>query len=178
MWVPDGRGGDGGAAPAGAAVPVLRPEDLAQDARAAAQVPYPEVGLAPDGDPLRVLVNMPTFFWIENREPVTARAEVAGVWAEATATPARAIFAGDEEAACAGLGVPWVAGMGRRNIPGDACTYTYQQVHARATAAVTVVWEVSWVGSDGTGGVLEPFLMTTEFDLSVLQRQAIGVEQN
>ena len=169
LWVP---GGEGAVAPPG--VLAVTPEVLAQEARNTLQLPEPSVGVSPDGaNENPALVNLPTWWWVTNGDAMTQRTELGGVWAEVTAEPvASAWVAGDgERSECAGLGIAYVPGM-HENQPGR-CSHTYARANASEEAQIQVVWHVSWVGSGGSGGTLEPFTLTATQVVPVYERHAI-----
>ena len=98
---------------------------------------------------------------------------MATVWAEVTAEPlVTAWVAGDgTRTECPGLGLAWATGM-REDQPGS-CRHTYLRADEAERAEVQVVWRVTWVGSGGSGGNLEPFTMTTTLAVPVYERHAI-----
>lgn len=95
LWVPSG---DAGAVPAG--VPAVTPALLAAEARNSLELPAPEVGVNPDGlDHNPALVNLPTWWWVENGQPITQRTAVGPVWAEVTAQPVASTWVTSDGAA-------------------------------------------------------------------------------
>lgn len=169
LWVPDG---EDGAAPAG--VPQVTPGMLAAQARNSLQLPTPTVGVSPDGlNDNPALVNLPTWWWVTNGEALTQRTELGSVWAEVTAEPVSSAWvAGDgERSECSNLGTAYVSGM-REDEPGK-CSHTYVRPNRAEQAEIQVVWQVSWVGSGGTGGTLEPFTLTATQAVPVYERHAI-----
>lgn len=140
--------------------PAVTPQELLQIAMGELKVPTLRPETAPplnrDG-----LVGLPEWFWIPDGQwhPVTVRVAAGPVWAEAIATPQRLTFfpgAGLPAASCAGPGLRYTTGAA----PASGCTYTYQQSSALQPghayrASVTVTWRVTWIGSGGTGGVVD-----------------------
>jgi hypothetical protein len=143
--------------------PAVTPQQLAQIAVGDLIIPGPDPGTAPpagkDG-----LVGLPEWFWVPPADwhPVqTARVQAGPVWAIATATPEMIEFSpgdGHKAVQCQGPGMQY-----NPQLPPTAqhtdCSYTYQQPSAGQpgnvyAAAVTVLWNVSWVGSGGTGGTV------------------------
>ncbi len=168
LWVPAGDG----AGPAG--VPAVTPAMLAQEARNSLQLPTPTVGVNPDGaNGNPALVNLPTWWWVTNGDSLTQRTAVGSVWAEVTAEPVSSTWVTGvgERTECVGLGFAWVRGMD--DYERGSCSHTYRQADADEQAEVQVVWRVSWVGSGGSGGTLDPFTMTATQDVPVYERQAI-----
>jgi hypothetical protein len=114
-----------------------------------------------------------TWFWIDPAAwaPVSARAELPGVWAEVTATPTTAVWTpGDGGVAitCAG---PGRAHPGTTGATTD-CGHAYVEVGSY-TLAVEVTYEVTWDSSTGIGGVLEPVVVSATQPVTVEQRQAV-----
>jgi len=167
-WVPNGQ-------TPGAAAPVVTPAQLAEQAYSRLKLPKPVVVVNPPAGPGRFqLVHLPTWWWVENWQPVSRRTAAGGVWASVTATPVSSRFDGGDggpEAACLGGGVAW-----RRGLPDSysaACTYTYTRASASYSASVTVRWDIGWVGSGGTSGALPQMTTTTVQPLTVYERQAL-----
>jgi hypothetical protein len=144
-------------------VPAVTPADLAQIAIQDLKIPKLQPKTAPprghDG-----LVGLPEWFWIPGRvwgavqtPPITA----GPVWARATAVPTKIIFdpgGGLSGITCNGPGTAYLP-----NVPLSAqhtdCSYTYDQPSTGQpgnayAASVTVLWNVSWVGSGGAGGTV------------------------
>lgn len=169
MWVPDAQGA---AAPGG--VVAVTPGMLAQEARNLLRLPTPDVGVNPDGSRGNpALVHLPTWWWVSNGDALTQRTSLGTVWAEVTAEPASSVWvAGDgQRSECAGLGMAYVRGMSELE-PGS-CSHTYAHADADEQAEIQVVWDVSWVGSGGTGGTLEPITLTATRAVPVYERHAI-----
>jgi hypothetical protein len=158
--------------------PAVTPQELLQVAMGELKVPTLRPGTAP---PLRRegLVGLPEWFWIPRGEwhPVTVTVRAGPVWAEAIATPEQLTFfpgGGLASASCAGPGTPYSA-----RVAAGSCWYTYAQSSALQPrhayqASVTVTWRVTWVGSGGTGGVVDPALQVGyPFALRVAEAQAL-----
>lgn len=168
-WVPE----EEGAVPPSGAV-LLTPAMLAQDIHNTLELPEPAVGVSPDGlNDNPALVNLPTWWWVTNGAAMTQRTQLGSVWAEVTAEPVSSAYvAGDgERSECVGLGIAYLPGM-RENEPGK-CSHTYARANTSEEAQIQVVWQVSWVGSGGTGGTLEPFTLTATQAVPVYERHAI-----
>jgi hypothetical protein len=163
------------AADTGPTVALITPGELAQQAFNSLQLPAPGVRLSPDSGPGRYqLVGFPTWWWVENFEPVSQRTAAGAVWAQVTATPLYSTFNGGEGQApvrCDGPGLPWRQGLPERS-PG-VCSYSYQRPAETVTATVTVTWQVTWVGSGDTAGELPLVRMSTAQPLTVYERQAV-----
>ena len=144
-------------------VPAVTPADLAQVAIGDLILPELRPKTAPprgrDG-----LVGLPEWFWIPgpNWGAVKSPVITAGpVWAQATAVPTKIIFhpgGGLGGITCNGPGTAY-----QPKVPLSAqhtdCSYTYDQPSTGQpgnayAASVTVLWNVSWIGSGGAGGVV------------------------
>ncbi len=178
-----GNGGAGAAPPAGApgapAVPVVTPGMLAQDVLNTLVLPAPEASVNPDATTADgfTLVNLPTWWWIENAgQPLTQRTALGPVWAEVTARPVGSSFDGGEgESAewCDGPGIAWREGLSEEEP--SACRYTYRRAAEHYDATVTLHWQVSWVGSGGAGGTFPEMTTSTTVPMRVYERQAVVV---
>lgn len=166
-WQPTGTGGPG---------PVLpSPGELAERARNRLQLPNPQVGFSPDPatHPYQ-LVNVPTWWWTENWTTRTQRTAAGPVFAEVTATPVVSTFDGGDGSAaatCDRPGVVWRKGLSE-DTPGT-CRFTYKRSATGLTATISTTWRVTWVGSGGTGGTLDPITTSTTQALTVYERQAV-----
>jgi hypothetical protein len=135
------------------------------------QVPEPHT--SPDEDGFQ-LTGLTTWFWMDPAgwRPATARAELAGVWAEVTATPSRAVWTPGD-----GSGPVTCTGPGRRHpgTPGDHrtdCGHVYAEVGA-VTVRVAVTYEVTWRASTGESGAHDPLVLTTALPIRVEQPQVV-----
>jgi hypothetical protein len=169
----------------GAATPPPAAVDLAQVAKASFQLPQPSGHRSPgesqlvDGYPFS-WVNLWTFYWTDSAtwQPLIATAEAGGVSATVTATPTSLSFDpgdGSDPATCASSGRPWAESDGNGAPTGGACGYRY--THASAgpiTATETITWDISWSGSDGTGGQLPSMSTSTSGQLRILQIQTVS----
>jgi hypothetical protein len=142
-------------------VPAVTPADLAQIAIRDLKIPELHPKTAPprghDG-----LVGLPEWFWIPGRDwgaVQTPQITAGPVWARATAVPTKIIF--DPGGGLAGVTCDGPGTAYQPNVPLSAqhtdCSYTYDQPSTGQpgnayAASVTVLWNVSWVGSGGAGG--------------------------
>lgn len=141
-------------------VPAVTPLQLAQIAIAELIIPVLQPQTAPprgrDG-----LVGLPEWFWFPRGEwaPVSKTVAVGAVWARATAVPVSIVFqpgGGLPGISCSGPGTAFnpARPLGAQHTD---CSYTYRLPSAGQpgnvyAAAVTVLWNVFWVGSGNTGG--------------------------
>jgi hypothetical protein len=141
--------------------PAVTPQELAQIAIGDLKIlplrPKTAPPLNRDG-----LVGLPEWFWIPDWGVVKTKRIIAGpVWAQAIAVPTKIIFnpgAGLAGVTCNGPGTEYFP-----NVPLSAqhtdCSYTYDQPSTGQpgnayAASVTILWNVSWVGSGGAGGTV------------------------
>lgn len=137
------------------------------------------------------LVGLPTWMWIDPAawQPVSATAEVPGVSATVTATPVRVVWdmgerapygrsiaAGGDPVPCDGPGQPFDPAGG--DDQETDCSYVFQwdstgEDDSAFHAAATVEWAASYTASTGQAGDLDTITRTTEFPLTVTQRQAV-----
>jgi hypothetical protein len=143
--------------------PAVTPQQLSQIAIGELIIPPLKVKTAPpqnhDG-----LVGLPEWFWIPGGDwgavktpPVTA----GPVWAVAEAVPTKIIFnpgGGLPNVTCDGPGTAYQPAVPLADQHTD-CSYLYHEPSAGQpgnayAASVTVLWNVSWVGSGGAGGTV------------------------
>jgi hypothetical protein len=178
VWVPNGPGGVVGG------VPALTPAQLAQEATARLLLAKPSIRRSPnqdlryDGDPY-TWVHIWTWFWTDpaTYKALTQTLAVGGVSATVTAKPVGLLYDpgnGDREVRCAGPGKAWTDSDGNA-APSSGCGYEYSGVTAGVvTTRVTIIWQVSWSGSGGTGGVLPQLQTQSTAPLRVLQAQVVN----
>ena len=129
------------------------------------------------------LVGLPEWFWVPRSEWHARSVTVAAgpVWATVTAAPLSLTFqpgAGLSPVTCQGPGAVY-----NRHKPAvqqhTNCSYTFLQPSADLPAnayraSVTVTWRVTWTGSGGAGGVLDPGLaVPVSFSIAVAQAEAL-----
>ncbi|WP_436793884.1 hypothetical protein [Actinospongicola halichondriae] len=153
----------------------ITPDELARRARDQLAIRYPEPRTSP-GFGVDQIVGIETWMWIDAAawQPVSATASIPGLSVSATATPRQVTWdMGDgTTVVCDGPGMPYDAGRPIADQSSD-CTHVYQRLGAR-TASATVVWSVEWESSDGGGGTLADASRTTQFPMTVVERQAVG----
>jgi hypothetical protein len=162
--------------------PAIRPVNLLQTAMASLVVPALSPATAPprgkDG-----LVGLPEWFWIPRPawQPVSAHVTAGLVWLTATAVPAGLTISpggGLSPVSCAGPGTAYDP---RRpaSTQHSTCSYTYAepsntQPGGRYQATVTVIWKITWVGSDGSTGVVTNGMpVTVPLAIPVAQSEAL-----
>lgn len=137
-------------------------------------VPVPEVTLSPAGEQI---VNLPSWLWVANWEPLTGTASVGGVTVTVTARPssARWTFGDDTSLSCA-PGVPWSPEADRSR----ACTHTWTRSSASQPAeryrlGVSVTWAASYSVTGGAGGgALPSITRTATVPVRVAEVQAVN----
>jgi hypothetical protein len=163
-------------------VPQVTPQELLQQALNELEIPTIRPGTAPppgrDG-----LVGLPEWFWVPRAQWRTVSVTVSAgpVWATATATPVGLTFepgGGLAPVNCTGPGRAY-----NEKKPAaqqhTRCEFTYDQSSAGQPgnayqASVAVTWNVSWTGSGGTGGELNPGLIVPfPFALPIAQGEAL-----
>jgi hypothetical protein len=162
--------------------PQITPQQLLETAIGELQVPYLSPRTAPprghDG-----LVGLPEWFWIPRAEWGSRSVTVTAgtVWATATATPAGLTLepgGGLSPVSCAGPGTRYDTSKAA-SAQSTNCSYTYQQPSSGQPggayqATLTVSWRVSWTGSGGAGGLLDPALpVSVAFAVPVAQGEAL-----
>ncbi|MFH8500247.1 hypothetical protein [Streptomyces coeruleorubidus] len=163
------------------------PETLAEYAYNKVKVPDTKVDLKPAA---KSTVNLPTWVWLDKGafKEVKVRAELpnTGLWAETTAKPiALHLEPGTEDAEVfpasgdceinedGSIGTPYTKGDAEKTPP---CGIRY----LRATngtpyqLSASVTWQITWEGSDGTGGDLPDGTFETTQDMNVQEIQSIN----
>jgi hypothetical protein len=129
------------------------------------------------------LVGLPEWFWVPRAVwgPVSRTVTAGPVWARATAVPVKIVFnpgGGQPGATCDGPGTAYQPALPAGDQHTD-CSYTYTEPSAGQpgnafAASVTVLWNVFWVGSGGTGGtVANGRPVSTPFTLRVAAGEAL-----
>ncbi|MDQ1017156.1 hypothetical protein QFZ43_003705 [Streptomyces afghaniensis] len=163
------------------------PKTLAAYAYNKVKVPETKVDLKPAA---KSTVNLPTWVWLDKGtfKDVKVRAELpnTGLWAETTAKPvALHLEPGTEDAETfpasgnceinedGSIGTPYTKGDADKTPP---CGIRY----LRATngtpyqLSASVTWQITWEGSDGTGGDLPDGTFETTQDMNVQEIQSIN----
>jgi hypothetical protein len=142
------------------AAPVVPPSQLIQLAIAKLQLGF-SVKADPPGPPAGKggLVGLPEWFWVSSGWGALPpqKAAAGPAWVIATATPEKIIFSpggGLAPITCAGPGTPYNPALPLGQQHTD-CFYTYNQPSTGQPenayqATVSVVWHISWIGSDNS----------------------------
>jgi hypothetical protein len=164
----------------------VTPEQLLIQALKELRVPALSPATAPppgsDG-----LVGLPEWFWIpaSSWHALTVTVTAGPVWATVTATPTGLSVdpgTGASPVSCAGPGTAYDPAEPAPEQRTD-CAYTYVAPSAGLpgdaySASVTVVWQVTWTGSGGAGGVLAPALsVPVGIPIRVAQAEALVTGQ-
>ena len=153
---------------------VIDPGTLARRAFNELPLIYPRPRTAPPAT-ANQLVGVRTWLWVDPADwhPLSATAAIGGLSATVTATPTSTVWTmGDGTTiTCDGPGTPYDPQR-----PDDEqstqCSHTYQH-DGPYTVLATIVWTVSWTSSTGAGGDLGTVQRSTQFPLTVEQRQAV-----
>ncbi|MER6382315.1 hypothetical protein [Streptomyces sp. NPDC001250] len=163
------------------------PKMLAEYAYNQIKVPDTEIELKPTA---KSTVNVPTWIWLDKGkfQEIKVRAELprTNLWAETTAKPvALHLDPGTEDASTlpasgnctinddGSIGTPWVKGDGDKTPP---CGIKY----LRATNGTpyqlkaSITWQITWKGSDGSGGGLPDGTFETTQDMNVQEIQSVN----
>ncbi|MFF9125795.1 hypothetical protein ACF09J_21230 [Streptomyces sp. NPDC014889] len=163
------------------------PKTLAEYAYDKIKVPGTEIKVKPES---KSTVNLPTWIWLDKGrfKEVRVRAELpnTGLWAETTAKPvALHLTPGTENAETypssgnctinddGSIGTPYAKGNADKTPP---CGIRYlratngQPYHLKAS----LTWQITWTGSDGSGGDLPDGTFETTQDMNVQEIQSIN----
>ncbi len=160
-------------APAGQVVTV-DPSVLAEQARSELRPPSPVLARSPQG---RTWVNEYTWFWLKSDwSALTATARAGSAWATVTATPKELkVNAGKrgDGVRCRGRGRAWRLADGAGAPTRGGCALAFQRAGA-LSLQVSVPYQVSWVGSGGSGGNLGVLTATGQDAVTVLEADAVS----
>lgn len=172
-----------------AADPPPTPAELAEQAAASFHLPLPSGHRSPSenknigGYPF-TYINLWTYYWTDpdTWKSLTATARAGGNYATVTATPVSLTFDpgdGSSSGSCAGPGRAWQESDGN-NAPSDgACGFQYSHITGPGydhpvTSTQTIVWRLTWTGSNNTNGTLTQKTTSTNGPLNVLQIQTVN----
>ncbi len=150
--------------------------------RAKARVPLtpPTIGLAPPADAM--VVNLPTWLWIEDAWQERTGSDTAGsVTVTVTAAPADVswTFTDDErthDVTCDGPGEAWTTSDGGDD---SSCQFMFTRPSAwdsdgLFSGAATITWAASWSLNGGPQTPIGTLDRTTSFDIEVCEIQTVG----
>lgn len=174
---------------AAGANPPPTPAELAVQAAATFRLPDPSGHRSPSEDkniggyPF-TYINLWTYYWTDpgTWKSLTATASAGGNYATVTATPVSLTFDpgdGSDSGSCAGPGRAWQESDGN-NAPSDgACGFQYSHITGPGydhpvTSTQTIVWRLTWTGSNNTNGTLTQKTTSTNGPLNVLQIQTVN----
>ncbi|MFI5687706.1 hypothetical protein [Streptomyces sp. NPDC051636] len=163
------------------------PKTLAEYAYNKIKVPSTSIEVKPTA---KSTVNLPSWVWLDKGtfKEVKVRAELpdTGLWAETTAKPvALHLDPGTPDAETypssgnctinedGSIGTPYEKGDGDRTPP---CGITYLRAsngtpyHLKAS----ITWQITWKGSDGSGGDLPDGIFDTTQDMNVQEIQSVN----
>ncbi|HYS36974.1 MAG TPA: hypothetical protein VEO01_15245, partial [Pseudonocardiaceae bacterium] len=172
----------------GAAAPTA--VELAQWAYGLLRLPDPvpsryPTGSLKDGRPYTI-VQTHMWFWSDPSvwKPLSKTVCAGALCATATASPSSLSFDpgdGNQPVSCAGPGTAWVRPAGGSWVPTpqpQGCDYqyttsTYGYPNGELTAAYTITWGVTWTGTNGTSGTLNPLATTVNSTFAVAELQSV-----
>jgi hypothetical protein len=158
----------------------IDPVDLVPDALADARsrLPAPIPAINPDAA-AGGIVNLGMWLAVDDPGITTARAALAGVWAEVTATATGIVidFGNGDTTTCEGLGTP-IPDSALDDLEQGPCGYTYRRSSPdddpyRLT--ITTTYAINWTTSAGTNGTLTPIDRSTTIGYDVDEIQTIGI---
>jgi len=130
--------------------------------------------------PDRLVVQFPTWLWVDGWKAQSATAAVPGLSATVTAAPATVVWnMGDGGAVtCNGPGTAYDP-----SVPAEqqttSCSYTYGRSSAGQPGnsydgTVTITYGASWTATNGSGGNLGALTVSAQFTARVGEIQAIN----
>ena len=156
------------------------PVDLIPDAldRVTTQLAAPIPAINPDAT-AGGIVNLGMWLAIDDPGTTTARAALAGVWAQVTATVSGidVDLGNGDTVACDGLGTP-IPDAALDSLDQGPCGYTYRRSSPDDDPyqlAITAVYDIAWTTSNGANGTLADIRRTITVDYDVDEIQTIGV---
>lgn len=161
-------------------VNIITPGSLAQQALKELPLLYPRPRLAPPTTAVQV-TGIRTWMWVDPADwhPISATAAIPGLAATVTATPTRTIWdMGDGSVVtCDGPGTVYDRTRPDADQQSD-CSHVYQHASddregGTYPVRVSIVWSVTWNATNGDGGSLGLFQRSTQFTVTVEQRQAV-----
>ncbi|MFN2505460.1 MAG: hypothetical protein ABR540_14745 [Acidimicrobiales bacterium] len=124
------------------------------------------------------LVNLPTWLWVEDWNPRTARATEGPLTVTVVATPRSVTWRmGDGTEVVCRAGTPWNPAL-REEQQSTDCSHTYRRSSAHQPGLVyqaraTMSWNVTWTATNGESGSLGLANRSVDFTMRVAEGQAI-----
>jgi hypothetical protein len=178
-WVRECTGGNT-ADPFYWAPAAIDPVDLVPNALADARTRLPTPGPAINPDATAGgIVNLGMWLAVDDPGTTAARATLAGVWAEVTATASNISvdFGNGDTITCDGLGTP-IPDSALESVDQGPCGYTYRQSSPDDhpyQLTITTAYAINWATSSGQTGTLAPITRSVAVDYDVDEIQTIGV---
>ena len=155
-------------------VNIVTPGTLANQALKELPLLYPRPRTAPPTT-VKQVVGIRTWMWVDPADwrPISATAAIPGLAATVTATPTKTIWDMGDGATviCNGPGTVYDPSTPDADQHSD-CSHTYQH-DGTYNVRATIVWSVSWTATNGAGGNLGLVQRSTQFAVTVEQRQAV-----
>jgi hypothetical protein len=156
-------------------VNIITPGTLANPALKELPLLYPRPRTAPPRTATQV-VGIRTWMWVDPADwhPISATAQIPGLAATVTATPTKTIWDvgdGSDPIVCNGPGTVYDPAKPDGDQHSD-CSRAFQH-DGTYPVRVTIEWNVTWTATNGDGGNLGLFQRSTQFDVTVEQRQAV-----
>jgi hypothetical protein len=154
---------------------IITPGTLANQALKELPLLYPRPRTAPPRTATQV-VGIRTWMWVDPADwhPISATAQIPGLAATVTATPTKTIWDpgdGSSPIMCNGPATVYDPSKPDADQHSD-CSHAFQH-DGTYPVRVTIVWSVTWTATNGAGGNLGLFQRSTQFDVTVEQRQAV-----
>ena len=147
--------------------PATVARDLAEQAFAQLHVTPPAARSNPANN--LAVINIPTWYWIDNWTPLTSSATAAGVTATVTATPTDVTWNpgdGSNPIVCDGPGVAYDLDRKARQQSTD-CSFTYTTKAGKFTITATQRWTVTYTATNGQSGNLGDVTSTNTTPIDV-----------
>ncbi|MEY2423588.1 MAG: hypothetical protein QOI95_3655 [Acidimicrobiaceae bacterium] len=155
-------------------VNIITPGSLANQALKELPLLYPRPRMAPPTT-VKQVVGIRTWMWVDPADwrPISATAAIPGLAATVTATPTKTIWDMGDGATviCNGPGTVYDPSGPDAEQHSD-CSHTYQHDGTYDVRA-TIVWSVTWTATNGASGNLGLVQRSTQFAITVEQRQAV-----
>ena len=147
--------------------PATLARNLAEQALAQLHVTPPAAQSNPANN--LAVINIPTWYWIDNWTPLTSSATAAGVTATVTATPTDVTWNpgdGSKPIVCDGPGVAY--NLNRKDAQQSTdCSFTYTTKAGKFTITATQRWTVTYTATNGQTGNLGDVTSTNTIPIDV-----------